>query len=599
MYAAYEHADSAERARLIATSAEKFARENFGLKGGGKLPRDFDPDTEPRSLAQVKSLGGVASLSFDGPAADAQGGKAGGIGGEVGGAVGDSSDSSGGWSSMASPHSPGVADHPYRFDGADGVYESFGEPPSTAEASHGMPTVATPGDVDVLRPNGDISQLTVSPQSATGRQSDSVRDQFARDLAEGRAARNDATRSEFQEIKATLDAYRLLAALSHSHGLLIGKYQITKGRDGSDRIQAGSRHLNVSDFLTKEMNLPWFEAAQLMREQYRAQTGLDPAHAPRRTPEQDLWSEFQRFRKQYSDALRAEWAEQGAREQARRSAIKSTFYAKRSAVVDNSGMSPAARRGAVSVARVERIEAEAVLRKQIARERDALKAAMRRPLTDQYRDFLQEQAQLGNVRALRELRRMQPTHRTDDERESPGIAFGASHRFSASEPNEIIYRGPVITHYVQENGNVDYKRDGAALMVDEGRTVRMWVQDRDAIEIGLRLAQQKFGPTLTLTGPEEFKMAAARVAAEARMNVDFDDEVLSGILHARRAELDAEADDRRPLGRERDDTARRQDRDELPARTSKPDAPGASEQQRENDDPEPDPDERDQPELDR
>jgi hypothetical protein len=465
-----------------------------------------------------------------------------------------------------------------------------------------MPAVATPGDVDVLQPNGGISQLTISPQSATGRQADSVRDQFARDLAEARSARNDATRSEFQEIKAALDAYRLLAALSHSHGLVVDKYQITKGRDGSDRIQAGSRHLNVSDFLTKEMNLPWSEAAQLMREQYRAQTGLDPAHAPRRTPEQDLWSEFQSFRKQYSDALRAEWLEQGAREQARRSAIKSTFYAKRSAVIDNTGMSPAARRAAVSVARVERIEAEAVLRKQIARERDALKAAMRRPLTDQYRDFLQEQAQLGNVRALRELRRMEPTQptlRTGDERERPGIAFGASRRVSASEPNEIIYSGPVITHHVLENGDVDYKRDGAALMVDEGRTVRMWVHDRDAIEIGLRLAQQKFGPTLTLTGPEEFKMATARVAAETRMNVDFDDEVLSGILHARRAELDAEADDRRVLERAQDDAVRRQDRDELPARTSNRDAPGASEQQRENDDPEPDPDEPDQPELDR
>ena len=598
MYAAYEHADSEERARLIATSAEKFAREKFGLKGGGKLPRDFDPDTEPRSLAQVKSLGGVASVSFDGPAAEAQGSAAGGIGGAVGG----SSDSSGGRSRMASPNSPGVADYPYRFDDADGVYESFGEPPSTAEVSRGMPAVATPGFVDVLQPNGGISQLTISPQSATGRQADSVRDQFARDLAEARAARNDGTRSEFQEIKATLDAYRLLAGLSHSHGLVVGKYQVTKGRDGSDRIQAGSRHLNVSDFLTKEMNLPWSEAAQLMREQYRAQTGLDPAHAPRHAPEQDLWSEFQRFRKQYGDALRAEWLEQGAREQARRSAIKSTFYAKRSAVVDSNGMSPAARRAAVSVARVERIEAEAVLRKQIARERDALKAAMRRPLTDQYRDFLQEQAQLGNVRALRELRRMQttqPIQRTDDERESPGIAFRASRRAIASEPNEIIYSGPVITHHVQENGNVDYKRDGVALMVDEGRTVRMWVHDRDAIEIGLRLAQQKFGPTLTLTGPEEFKTTTARVAAEARMNVDFDDEVLSGILHARRAELDAEADDRRALERERDDAVRRQERDKPPARTSNRDAPGASEQQRENDDPEPDSDEPDQPELDR
>lgn len=117
MYAAYEHADSEERARLIATSAEKFTRGKFGLKGGGKLPRDFDPDTQPRSLAQVKSLGGVASVSFDGPAADAQGGVPGGVAGAFGGR-----------SRMASPNSPGVADHPYRFDGADGAYESFGEP---------------------------------------------------------------------------------------------------------------------------------------------------------------------------------------------------------------------------------------------------------------------------------------------------------------------------------------------------------------------------------------------------------------------------------------------------------------------------------------
>jgi hypothetical protein len=36
------------------------------------------------------------------------------------------------------------------------------------------------------------------------------------------------------------------------------------------------------------MNLPWSEA-QLMREKYRAQTGRDPAHAPRRTPDQSGW----------------------------------------------------------------------------------------------------------------------------------------------------------------------------------------------------------------------------------------------------------------------------------------------------------------------
>ncbi len=87
-----------------------------------------------------------------------------------------------------------------------------------------MPAVAAPGDVDVSQHNGGNSQLTIFPQFVTGRQAESVRDQFARDLTEGRAARNDGTRSEFQDIKAALDAYRLLAALCHSHGLVIGKY---------------------------------------------------------------------------------------------------------------------------------------------------------------------------------------------------------------------------------------------------------------------------------------------------------------------------------------------------------------------------------------
>jgi hypothetical protein len=94
-------------------------------------------------------------------------------------------------------------------------------------------------------------------------------------------------------------------------------------------------------------------------------------------------------------------------------------------------------------------------------------------------------------------------------------------------------------------------------------------------------------------------MAAARVAADARMNVDFDDEALSGIFHARRAELDAAAEDRRVLERERDDAERQREHDELRTRTSKPDAPDGSEPQKSNDDIERDPDEPDYPEIDR
>ncbi|SEF13163.1 hypothetical protein SAMN02787142_8000 [Burkholderia sp. WP9] len=406
-------------------------------------------------------------------------------------------------------------------------------------------------------PVSDTTGLSFNGRArpATGREADTVRDQFARDLSEARA-RSGTTgpadgRSEFAEIRGTLDASRLLAALAQSHGLIVEKYQIGKGRDGADRIRAGSRRLNVSDFLTEEMNLSWADAAHLLRDTYRAQTGQDPAHAPRRTPERDLWVEFQAWRAAFRDALRREWTAQGLQEKERRTAIKSAFYGKRSAIADRTDLPSTQRKDALSAARVERLEAEATLREQVIRERGALKGAARRALTDQYRDFLRERAQAGDARALRELRRMQRLRsecaRTADE--AGAVTFRPAR---AGEPNEIIYRGPSITYEVLANGNVDYRKDGAALFVDEGRTLRLWDQEREALEITLRFAQKKFGPLLALTGPEAFQAAAARVAAEASMDVEFADPEPERIRQIRRAELNAETADRRAAQRETD-----------------------------------------------
>ncbi|MFM0351742.1 LPD7 domain-containing protein, partial [Paraburkholderia sp. RL17-347-BIC-D] len=260
----------------------------------------------------------------------------------------------------------------------------------------------------------------------------------------------------------------------------------------------------------------------LLRETYRAQTGRDPEHAPRRTPERDLWGEFQQWRSAYRNELRRAWDAQADHESERRKAVKSEFYSARSALVDRIDLSGAQRREQLSAARVARLEAEAALRVQIAKERDALKGAASRPLTEQYRDFLQERAQKGDERALRELRRMQQirlrTKRADDER---AVIFGTpSHavtRPAAHDRNEIIYAGPAITYEVRASGEVDYRKDGVVFLVDEGRTLRLWDSEREAIEIALRFAQQKFGSTLSLSGPDDFQAAAARVAADTRM----------------------------------------------------------------------------------
>ncbi|MDR6412221.1 UNVERIFIED_ORG: hypothetical protein ABIC62_005703 [Burkholderia sp. 1595] len=424
-----------------------------------------------------------------------------------------------------------------------------------------------PFEVRVSDAQMPTSDFNARARASTGRVADTVCDQFARDLSEVRTARRAREREEFAEIRTTLDAGRLLATLAHSHGLIVEKYAIGKGADGGDRIRAGSRNLNASDFLTKEMNLSWEEAAQLLRDTYRAQTGHDPEHAPRRTPERDLWGEFQQWRSAYRTELRHAWDAQAGQESERRKAIKSTFYTARSALVDRMDLSSAQRREQLSAARVVRLEAEAALRVQVAKERDGLKGVASRPLTDLYRDFLQERAQEGDERALRELRRMRirrQTKRADDER---AVAFGApspgTMQPAARVRNEIIYNGPSITWEVRPSGEVDYRKDGAAFLVDEGRTLRLWDSEREAIEIALRFAQQKFGSTLSLSGPEAFQAAAARVAAETRMHVVFEQPELDGIRQLRLAEIDAEARERRGAQRERDAWERNQLRDAM------------------------------------
>ena len=70
--------------------------------------------------------------------------------------------------------------------------------------------------------------------------------QLARDQRESKQGRSTESQSEFQEIKAKLDARRLLAELSQSHGVIPDKYEVTKAKDGSDRIKAGTFPAPVS-----------------------------------------------------------------------------------------------------------------------------------------------------------------------------------------------------------------------------------------------------------------------------------------------------------------------------------------------------------------
>ena len=481
MYDAYQAGGPADRARMGAASATKFTQYQFAPPpGAAGTPTPFGQRPGPRSLADIKGFDAIGSLPFEIARSGA------GIN--------------------------AINSQPVRADAPPHYFQ----PPLSWPAAAG----------DIVVP------FNSRARPSTGREADSVLDQLARDLSERRTAGSDIERSEFREIKANLDAQRLLDTLSRTHGLIVDKYAVTKGADGGDRIRAGTRNLNVSDFLTKELNLSWADAAQVLRTTYRAQTGLEMEAASPKRPEPTpaLWREFMLQRASFGQADRAVWTAQLQSERERRETIRSAFRAARNAISEDAKLPRARIKAALSMARMTRVELETALSRAITAERDTLRAS-RPSQEDRYLAYLAARGQRGDTAALFELQRLRPQEPSEDPRRltiRPACPV---------QPNAIVYEGPVITHQVQRNGDVEYQRNGAALLVDQGKSVRLWQNDRDAIEIALRLAQQKFGPVLELSGPLEFQMEAARVAADARLNVEFADGAMNRVFIERRDAL--------------------------------------------------------------
>jgi hypothetical protein len=383
------------------------------------------------------------------------------------------------------------------------------------------------GRADPLRRDRD-SERGQRIVGGTGRASDSAISQLARDLRQREQTGAAGELAEFKEIRAKLDGGRLLAELSVSHGVIIDKYAVSFAQDGSSRIKVGNRNLNVSDFLTKEMRLPWAESAAILRRSYARQVGLHPSQAPRGVPSPTLWRKFQDER-QARGGQRQLLADQLKSEQARRLALRTAMEL---AQTRAKPLPAAQRKAALSVARMGFVTGENALKEAIRHERHQFRA----PVSEQYRVFLHGQAKTGDEKALAELRRMSSTAPTLTRPDVGTIAAA----FGDKEPNSMIYRGKEMRHIVHKNGDVVYSLAGRAIIQDNGDKLLLLQIDRVAIEAALRLGQAKYGDVLKLSGSKEFQEQAARIAAEAGIKVTFYEKKTEVIREQRAAELASE-----------------------------------------------------------
>jgi len=389
------------------------------------------------------------------------------------------------------------------------------------------------GDYDQARRNSvDSRNGAMGGEAKTGVTGQLLQDQKTKEQAK-------TANKEFTEIKQNLDAKRLLNTLSHTHGVNPAKYEITKGQDGGDRIKAGTRNLNVSDFLTKEMQLDYREAGRILHKAYKEQTGLEPGANPRQQAQAELWREYQEERLAKSPMLKAAhqegFSEQRKTEAARRQGVKADYERKRDAIRTDQRLSPAQRKVAISVAQMQKITAEKALRERSKRERDELNAERGQAYRTGYRDFLTIRAQAGDEAALSELRKHQLYEKAVLATDECVIQAGEQQPKSNREP--IFRQEPNITYQVHLNGDVTYSRAGREILLDQGEVLKILTTDQDTIETGLRMAQVKFGRMLHVQGSAEFKRQTAIIAAEKYINVQFTDKAMNKLMETHRHHL--------------------------------------------------------------
>lgn len=336
-----------------------------------------------------------------------------------------------------------------------------------------------------------------------------------------------ADKEKYAEIRKNIDCTQLLNRLSHSHGINTVRYQVATAKDGTPRIQCGSRTLSPNDFLLKELGLPWREAAPILRTTYEHQIGklVTPARAV--STKNSLWREFKAAQLADKPTIAAHMqafdAETGA---LRHALVVSLKQSQTKALI---GLSGASRKATQSLQKL----ALATVKAEFNDERRACRKANRPLQAQAWRQFLHALAQDGHEEALAALRKLDDTARAAHSQSITGTIYlgdeGEKTRRRARKADSALVL-KALMYVVAINGDITYSRRGHAVLRDEGQHLAVLdPNDQEAIEAALLLGREKFGSTLALTGSPEFQQRVVAVAVAKGIPVEFVDPQLEAL----------------------------------------------------------------------
>ncbi len=318
-----------------------------------------------------------------------------------------------------------------------------------------------------------------------------------------------------KEAKFNLDPKSLLAYAENHHGVIPGIYSETRSKDGSGRIQCGTRNLNAADFLTKELHLPWFKAADILAQIYSVQVNEGRQESSAAL----LWKEYVTFSSTINPTEAIERVERSSLQNQKFEELRSRYRKDRSGIRRDTKISAADRKSKLSLLQTTYLAEKEAILKEMRREEEIARAQLKIPKLQR---FLEEREKVS---------RSNPVPESSETIVNNAAGKGDSLKAKAGNWRFIpLFRG--LDHVIRINGAVDYLRNGKVLLRDTGRRVLAIQETDEALEACLRLAVTKFGPKVRVFGREAFKQRVAEVAARRGMKLTFQDPALERIRKA-------------------------------------------------------------------
>lgn len=368
--------------------------------------------------------------------------------------------------------------------------EALAQSARTLEGNREVTLDVEPAQLAVGRLRRALEQEAIragDPKKNVGRQKSVIRAQVREEHGPVNAPRLKAETNPALVIEAAARYYKIDPA----------QYATGVGRDGTPRIFHDGKQYNLGDFFTKHLNISWLNAQSILMECHQA--SLSDA-LPQ--PDLEIWVAFNEWRSQSYKHRQIERDHAREHFRAETLAVRSLYKEQKQAAQKLTGFM---RQGAMAEARAARV----IALEEIALQRQTVYSTLKTPGRNaEYRTFLHNLAEHGDLAALGELRKMQ---QAQPETGGPDFVQGQGE-------DKPVFALP--NYRVDIGGNVIYQDQGKTIIKDARRGVEVLNPEQRTYDLALKVAVSRYGKSLTLNGDAAFKQQM--IEAARRSGLDFE-----------------------------------------------------------------------------